>query len=65
MAEDRIIRMWNKESENELTQKIHCALSLGISPESIGATLMVEGGIKADGATADTLEQLIALRMKS
>jgi len=57
--------MLNKKPENELSQKIHCALALGISPESIGAALMVEGGIKADGAAADTLEQLIALRMRS
>ena len=57
--------MLNENPGNKLAQNIHCALALGIPPESIGATLMVEGGMKVDGAPADTLEQLIALCMKN
>jgi len=34
---------------------------LNILPESIDATLMAESGLKVDGATADTREQLITV----
>jgi len=57
--------MLTDNSENELARKIHYALALGISPESIGATLMAESGMSSDRAAADTLEQLIASRMGS